>query len=498
MRKLQFILLISCCFFSAVFITSPSLAQGSELIRDASIITPPAIDEGIIYFYSWSVNLYAFNESANELQWTCVLDPPVGSIIPEMLPAPAPIPIRSNVLLHVGRRLWGISKVDGHPVWSVNNLPEGSFEASNRASNRLPGFYAIDEGNFGSVLTLEQDQTSSSWSINRRLLGDGSLEWEAEIDGVPRGWWFNREGLFLAYESDGSGVAMKIDPRTGEQKWTSDMITGASYRSSFMGTGRIFLLQKLDSGQFEIDAYNQDSGNIYKTITYEAGELIDVLQSDDKLAFMHREGEESDRQVKFLLYYTSLNPIRIQTIRESRSDQPFSVPVIEGNLLLYAGRAYSVFDGNTVWSKNEQMSLIYTISDDYNIYIWEESGLISSWDRLTGAENWSTQLNVNLAQSLFNPNYDGASMTLLDGRLFIATPSGELFRMNIDTGELYPGVIKVSQSSRTSTTSSRNSTSPNGPGPVWLWFVLVIAAIGLLAWIFISKSKAPSDGTQTR
>ncbi|MCX6645759.1 MAG: PQQ-binding-like beta-propeller repeat protein [bacterium] len=290
-----------------------------------------------------------------------------------------------------------------------------------------------------------------------------------------------------------------MNPDTGDEIWISPAIPGTGYRSSFMGTGRIFLLQKLENGSFRIDAFMQDTGELYKTISYDAGELIDVLQSEDKLVFMHREGSEDDRLVKFLLYYTSLNPIRIQTIRESRTDQPFSVPVIGGNLLIYAGRAYSVFDGNTVWSKDEQMSLVNWVSDDYKIYIWDESGKIAGWDRLTGSELWTTPLNVLPPASELGPNHGGASMTILDGRLFIATPGGELIRVNTETGEPYPGIIKVSQSDQTSDSAThQNSGSAHTGGSVWIWVVLVLAVGFVAVWLFVSKSRTLSDGTKIR
>ena len=505
MRSARFHSLIFICLLFSGLNVYPAFAQDNIDIREAAIITPPTVDEGIIYFFSWPNHLYAFNEPANELQWTSVLDPRVGYVNPDILPAPSPVLIRSYVLLHMGRQLWGISKVDGHPVWSVDGLPEGSYVESTRETNRLPGFYAIDEGHYGSVLTLEQE-SHGGWYVRRRLLGDGSLEWEHELFGKPRSWWYNRDGLWIAYErmepanaSGFPGIATSINPDTGEEIWSSEASSGFGYRSSFMGTGRIFLLQGTETGEFRIDAYRQDSGEIYKTISYEAGELIDVLQSGDKLTFMHREGENDDRLVKFLLYYTSLNPIRLQTIRETRADQPFSIPVIEGNLLLYGGKAYSVFDGNTVWDKLEQMSLVEWISDDYNIYIWEDVGRLVCWDRLTGSEMWVTPFNVLPTESELGPNFGGASMTLADGRLFIATPLGELVRVDTETGEPYPGIIKVSQSEETPVAGSNgNSGSADGGGFIWIWILVVIAAGFAAVWIFVSKKKVPGDESGAR
>ncbi|MCX6645758.1 MAG: hypothetical protein NTY09_05305 [bacterium] len=139
--RLTFLILLSVLI--TAICASPAPARDIDGIPETAIITPPAVDEGIYYFFSWPDHFYAFNETANELQWASILDPPAGNIAPQVLPAPAPEPIRSYILLHVGRRLWGISKVDGHPVWSVDGLPEGSYTNSNRASNRLPGFYTI-------------------------------------------------------------------------------------------------------------------------------------------------------------------------------------------------------------------------------------------------------------------------------------------------------------------------------------------------------------------
>lgn len=471
-------------------------AQDGGQIQPAAIITPPTVEDEIIYFFSWPDTLYAFDESENELKWSSKLDPLARDVDPLALPAPAPYTIRSYVLLHIGRQLWGISKVDGRPVWSVDGLPEASDHTANRDANHLPGFYAADIGTFDFVLTFEQDATSSEWFLRRRLLGDGSLEWEMDMEGIPRGWWYNRDGLWISYEMNdlGSGMVMRVDPDTGTEIWSSDIVAGDGYRSAFIGTGRIFLMVRSGNGEFWIRAYNLESGELYRTIDYEADELIDVLQSGDKLAFIHRQGSEEQRLVRFLLYYTSLNPIRAQTIRESRLDQAFSRPVIEGNLLLYGGKGYSVFDGNTVWSKNEQMLLVEWVSDDYNLFIWQESGRLISWDILTGAEIWNIPFNVLPEGTGTDSNFSGASLTLIGDRLFAATPMGELIRIDKETGEPNPGIIKISLTEGTGSNGTKDGSMNNVSGGfIWIWILLVIAAGIVIVWLFKSKPKTSSQ-----
>jgi outer membrane protein assembly factor BamB len=474
-------------FFFAVFVVN---AFAEEISHDPVIPTPPAVDEGIIYIVHWPDAVYAFDEATNSVRWTGLFEPALDTTDFDLnsLPAPAPTPIRSCVLVHLGNQLWAVSKIDGRLEWSVDNLPPSSEFTATHSSNTLPGYYALDIGADGAVFTLEF-RDDGSWRCCRRLLGDGSVQWETNMGaGIPKGWWVDRDGIYIACENQipdevvGEPVTpafvYKFDPESGKTLFVSDIAMDSSYRSSFIASGRIYLLEKLTTGDFRVRAFKLDTGELYDEITYSAGDFIDALQSDDKLIFLHKEISGEEDTVRFQLYYSSLNAIRSQTLREPRSDQPFSKPDVVGNLFLCGGAAYSLYDGNIVWQYLEQMSLVDWTHDDNNLYLWDASGNLLCWDRLTGSEVWKTPFNP-----MDTTHIGGESLSLIDGRLFATTQSGDLVRINPDTGEPHPGVIRITTTANGSTGNQPNQDGNNSYFWIWIVLALIIVAAGLITWL---------------
>jgi len=471
------------------------------------ILTPPAIDGDVLYFVCQPGTIFAFDEESNAVRWSARLDPPPDAFDPEALPAPPPTPLGSYVLVHLGRRLWGVSKVDGRSVWHVDGLPEASYRAAVRSSNTMPGYYAFDMETEGIVLTIEQE--GEEWFTRNRRLGDGGVSWERRLDGEPRAWWADRDCLCVACESRGTGGSSssegsrcsiaRLDVGTGEIVWDApfpeDGWFRASFRASYQTVRLIYMLRELPLHKFEVTALREESGETFRTISYESGDFLKALASGDKLVFLHREGSEEQRQVRFLLYYSSLNPIRFQTIREARSDQLFPAPEVDRNLFLYGGRVYSLYDGRLVWQQDTQRWLVGWAADDYFLYIWDSSGFLFSLDRLTGQEKWSTPFNVLPPEESLGPNYSGASMILAGGRLFVATPKAELWRVDPASGEPYPGILRISMTDggREVVAARTGQPSPGRRFP-WVWLSIAILALIGISFLWFGSRTSASQG----
>ena len=469
--------------------------------REPGILGPPAVENGIIYFTNWPGTIYAFDENANSIMWNGKLDPPLNieNFDPASLPIPAPVLVKSSEIVHIGRQLWVISKIDGIASWSADNLPIASRESANATSNTLPGFYVIDSGSEGGILTLEED--NGFWHCRKRSLGDGTVSWEKMIAGEPRGWWRDNDSIWIAYElfgetgseqsNDQPGTVVCVDPESGEPKWTTPVTDGSKLMGAFRVKGpRVYLIERMEDGAFEVRAFDEDSGETFKSITYNAGDYITTLVSGDKIIFLHHDGSPESKQAKFHLYYSSLNPIKYQTILMSREDQLFPKPVIDGNLFLYAGSSYSVYDGRLVWQEYAQSRMVDWAADDYLIYIWDSAGSAAGIDRLTGQERWRTPFNALPPEERLGPNHGGASLSLADNRLFAATPDGEIARIDPATGELYPGVLRVtSRVVVDKLGGNQGGASGNVFGSLWVWVSLLIVLIlgGFFVWFSMRK-----------
>ncbi len=472
-------------------------AQDGNAELPAALITPPAIEEGVLYFVSWPDTLYAFEENENSARWAAVLDPPLESLDRASLPAPAPQPVMSYVLVHLGRQLWGVSKVDGHSVWSISGLPEASSDRSDSTVEALPGYYVLTDDAAGTLLVLEEE--SGWWQIRKRRLGDGSIDWELRLDGEPRGWWVDGDGICVCLEVYGSegpgagydrpGSVTKYDHDTGESLWSIPVNEESAYRSVFTADpDRIYLTEKILTGEFEVRAYTRDSGELYWSITYEADEIIQVLSSGERLVFLHREGSEEQRLVRFLLYYSSLNPIRPQTLRESLESQFFYEPAIDKSLFMYGSAVYSLYDANLVWQELVQIETVDWAGDVDYLYLWDSAGMLICYDRLTGLRLWESEFNVLPALFKNEPAYGGASLTLMDNRLFASTPAGELIRVDPSNGELYPGVLRISvENGITGNGSDQDEPAVQTGrrrGIPWVWISvgIILFLAGLYYW----------------
>ena len=470
---------------------------------EPGILTPPAIEDSVLYFVNWPDMLYAFDEAENRVRWSASLDPPLQDFEISALPAPSPTPILSYLIVHLGNQLWGVSKVDGRSVWSVENLPVASHRNASRSVNPLPGYYTIEEESGGSLITLELED--GLWQIRSRRLGDGEIEWDTRLPGVPRGWWVDRDRILITCELYGESgpestdnrpaAIIRLDPDTGETVWSVEPANGTSLRATFRSTYQaipmIFLQLELPSGEFQVSSYREETGEKYRTITYSAGEHIATLNSGDKIVFLHREGSEEQRQVRFLLYYSSLNPIRFQTIRESRTDMIFPEPMVDGNLLLYAGTVYSLYDGRQVWREDVQRWQVGWASDDYYVYIWDAAGTLIALDRLTGQLTWETPFNVLPPEVAECSHYCGAGLVLADNRLIATTPAGEVLRVDPVTGEPYPGILRVSRTEEGDGLTRDVHGGEHGMTvSVWIW--VSIAVLVILGAAFLWFGRKPS------
>ncbi len=473
--------------------------QDNSSNQNMGILTPPAVEDGILYFVHWPEILYAFDESENKLRWSAPLDPVPPEIDPEALPAPSPTPQMSYIFVHLGRRLWGISKIDGHSVWHVDGLPEASRRSSDTLTNTLPGYYLIENDTMGAVLTLEMD--GEFWFCRGRRPGDGNQIWERRINGEPRGWWLDGEALWVAYElfgaegpgsaEDNPAVIMKLESGTGDLIWATPVPNDAAFRSAFrIPRSRVYLSEEHGDGEFEVRGFNENTGELYRSISWSGGEFIAALASSDKLVFLNSEGSGN---IKFQLYHSSLNPIQYHTIHKSRNDQLFPSPVIDGNLFLYAGCSFSLHDGNMVWQEQIDGSMIDWAADDYRIYFWDSAGSLIGLDRLTGKEIWRTPFNVLPHDGQTGPNHGVSSLTLTDNRLFATTPSGELIRIDPENGRPFPGVLQVTLDSGIERTGNGGGQmTTGGRNSAWLWITIsIVVLIGaFFLWFGMKKTNS--------
>jgi len=467
------------------------------------IITPPTVENEVIYFAHWPDTLYAFDESRNEVRWSMALDPPLADLDTVILPVPPPQTSLSAVIIHIGRQLWVVSKVDGHTIWSTSGLVTASHNRASATSNTLPGYWVLESDTEGTLVSMEED--SGFWFIRKRRLGDGRVDWERRLNGNPHGWWLDGRNLCMAYElfgpegpasgEDRPGIAASINLETGENIWSTPVLENSGFRSSFQASpGRIFLTEETGLGVFTVRGFNRETGELYRSIDYQAGEFITVLTSGDKLVFLHREGSPEQKLIRFLLYYSSLNPIRFQTIRESVEGQIFENPTVDKSLLLCGSATYSLYDGNLVWQEFSQVSLVDMAVDDLNLYIWDAGGKIMCLDRLYGQEKWSTPFNVLPPDSLDRDDLGGASLSLVEQRLFAATPAGELIRIDSETGEPYPGILRVtSNGPENSSGQLRQNSSGDFLRLPWFWVSVVIVLIFGIFFLTVSAKGKQSE-----
>ncbi len=481
--------LVLTCVNGAAVAFEPGNGPDEPLI---GILTIPVWEDGIIYFAGWPDAFYAFDEEKNEARWAVALDPQPDELAFQYLPAPPPAPVLSYVLVQMGRRIWGVSKVDGRSVWSIDRLPPASGDEASRTSNPLPGYYIFGEDTDPAVITLEEDETR--WYCRGRRLGDGGLDWERPLNGEPGGWWLERDSLWIVTEISGpNGPASTVDrpcalarydASTGDLIWSAPVDNDSAFRACLRTDGRIFLLEQND-GVFGFRSIHEESGEIQRIINYEAGDFIDALASDDKLIVMHRDSVPGSQIVKFSLYYTSLNPIRFQTIREARYDQLFHVPGIDRNLFFYGGTAYELYNGNLVWSEDAQREVVDWAADDERIYFWDSVGSIVALERLTSQEIWRIPFPNLPPIHLMGPDFSGAALTLIENRLFATTPLGELYRLNTETGEQFPGIIKVPDSAQSAFNADNGTTSGAGrsnKSGLIIWLVVFLALVGAGTW----------------
>ena len=499
--KASFLCLLALLLLAA----QPSFADSSGKASQPiiGILTIPAVVEGDIYFAGWGNKFYAFDELKNEEHWNIQLDPPLDAVDVDNLPAPPPTSLGSCMLLHLGRRLWAVSKIDGRIVWHVDGLPRASWRAMRESANPSPGYVTIAAEASPSVITLEADNTEQ-WYARSHRLGDGGVEWEYKLPGNPSTWWADESELLIVCTrpdqeaiSDGKhpGSISCLDPKTGLQTWITPEVEGADLKASIRSGGRIFLLEEIQPGQFQVRAFNDQTGELLRTITYQRGKWIWASESDGKLVFLH-ETEFPDK-IDFSLYYTSLNPIRFQPMARARPDQPFFHPAVDGNLFMYGGSTYSLYDGSQVWSwkEDEQEPVVDWAGDADHLYLWEKTGSIVSIEKLTGKESWRTAFNNLPPDSMLGPNYGGAGMVLDGARLLIVTPGGELYRVNTSTGQPYPGVLRVA----TSVGNAKQGAAIQEKRPVgalvWIFWVFGILALIILAAIGVrlafEQKKAP-------
>ena len=492
-----FLLLTAAVLF---FVQNADLPCSDSEGGESGILTPPTIDENVMYFASRPSTLYSFNESTNDVRWTTNLETVPVEYDPEILPAPAPVSVGSYVLVHLGNSLWGVSKIDGRIVWRCDGLPEASRESAISTSNTFPGYYILRETADTVVVTLEEE--SGWWYARRRMLGDGSLVWEYRLNGEPRGWWLTREGLWIAYEQYGPsgpgsavnqpGVIISLEMDNGDLNWGTPVDENAEFRSAFRADpARIFLLEKIDRDRFRIRGFSEQDGVMAFSTEYTDGQYYGSLSSDAKIVVLHYDGAPGLRQIRYSLYHTSLNPIRHTTIREARYDQHFPLPAISGNLLLYGGTVYELYDGNMVWRQVNQVRIVDYAADDYLFYFWDASGVLFSIDRLTGDEVWRTAFGILDESGINLVNYGGAALELLENRLYAITPTGEIVRFDPETGETYPGVLRISSSAGTSgnDTSSAESKPANKPLTVVLIISILLSVVILYAIFRYSRNK---------
>ena len=487
--------IIPLCMFSrfiqimSIFIIAgisplPASANNDAPDYAIGILTPPSIDGDVLYFAGWGGKLYAFDEAKNQARWEVSLNPLPSELDPKLLPAPPPYLAGSYILLHIGRQLWGISKVDGRSVWCVDNLMPASNYYVRRTGSPLPGFFVYDKGAAASVFTAEQ--TEDAWFIRNRQIGNGDLNWESALPGKPGAFWFDndilwivsvlpvRNGESLSYT--GPAVLKRFDPSTGEEIWTSTAAEFASFCSALRTDGRIFIVEKVRS-EFQIRAFIEDSGEMKRSISYEAGDFIEAFKSADKIVLLHHYGEPDQNLLRLSIYFSTLNAIRFQTIRKSRDDSLFSRPAIDGNLFLYGGAAYELYNGNPVWRKDEQMVMVDWAADSERIYTLLSNGDLITFDRLTGVEIQRIPVAILPPREFIS----STSLDLIDERVFVSTPLGEIFRIDTFTGTKHPGVIRVPSSMTVDKKGDFTPTLPeqkSGIPRFLIWLALTIVVLG--------------------
>lgn len=482
----------------------PSGAAGEDQEgKMLGILTVPAVDEGIIYFAGFGDKLYAFDEVKNEERWVAAIEP-ASEYALDALPAPAPTSSGSYVLFHLGRRLWAVSRVDGRVVWSVDSLPEASMKSATRTSNPMPGYAVRGDELSGWVFSLEED--SGFWFCRKRRLGDGGIVWENKLEGNPRAWWSDYSGLWIACEQYGpegagesgthAGLLTRVDPDSGSQVWASPVDPGMSFRAALRSFGRMMLLEKKPDGQFQLRAFREDTGELYRTISYSRGDFLWALESSGRLILLHRKSRD---ELTLDLYYASLNLIKSADIQPAGDDQPFAVPEVDNTLLLYAGTAFSLYDGNRVWQfmSDSQKPIVAWTSDSERLYLWDSSGSLDCLERITGLEVWRTPFSVLPPPDVLGPGYGGASLTLDGNRLLAATPGGELFRIDTIRGEPNPGVIRIPAS--LTDNEIQQNTQPEQKNqqkksPTALWTVLILALVIFAVGLYVNaRSRGASN-----
>jgi outer membrane protein assembly factor BamB len=326
------------------------------------------------------------------------------------------------------------------------------------------------------------------------------------MGGVPKALWSDYTGLWIACEEYGPegggepgthpGIISRIDPDNGNPLWTSPTGESMSFRSALRSFGRIMLLEKMPDGRFQVRAFKEETGELYRTVAYSGGEFLWALESSGRLIFLH---QGSENQLTFDLYYASLNLIKSSEVEMARDDQPFSEPEVDNTLFLYAGTAFSLYDGNRVWQIREdhQKPLVGWTSDADRLYVWENSGSLLCLERITGLEVWRTPFNVLPPPDVLGPNHGGASMILDGARLLATTPGGELFRVDASGGEPNPGVIRVPTSladSEVRRTVQPEQTSPPKKSPAVIWIVFAVVIVAVAAGLFAKmRPRTPKN-----
>lgn len=482
-----------------LFLSPPAFSEQNSLKNYSGFLAAPSCEDDLIFLISADCSLYAFDESKNDVRWVSKLDPQPENIDPAFLPAPCPVIAGSYLIIHLGRKLWVVSRVDGRLIWSIDGLPLTSSSVIHRSYNSSPGFFVHEEEPVFQVLTLEED--SGLWFLRSRQLGDGGIEWEAPILKEPKAWWLTKEYIIYAterlpsaldeYQDKYPGVLNKVSLDSGISVWKSETQLGNSFckalRCETRSNPRIYLIEKTLEAGFQVRAFNEDSGELYRTITIPQGEFIDALQAGDKLIFLF--GNEHGK-ITLMLYYSSLNLIRQKTVEKPEESEMFVPAIANGTLLLYGCSAYSLYDGNKVWEFGQEdctSKLIGWISTSEHLYRWTSDTKLRCFDRLTGDDIWQIEIPAGKPlQSPDDPVY-GASLVYSSGRILAATPDGKLYRVNAETGKVHPGVIQISGSSVV------DVSSQNKPGSHKIWLGLIAGLVIVIMLSFIIKIRRKQD-----
>jgi outer membrane protein assembly factor BamB len=509
-RGIIFLLLFSFGVFTAL--VNPAYASNHfrwPQDKMYGILTKPEPDNNHIYFAGWPGTLYSFNEASNETIWTSVLDPLPDNVALENLPAPPPEIVGSFIMVHIGDRLWGISKIDGRSVWSINGLPQASAEVRIRSGNTLPGYLVSNRSDPPDIFTIEYDGTL--WNLHCRHLGNGTEKWRYKLPGVPRAWWLiggNPTIVCQLYGPNGAGpendspsVVVSVDQGNGDLNYSSPAAEDVTFLAALRSSGRIFRIEGNSSGRFIVTSTFEDTGEYQNDIEYHTGEFLSAFQSDDKIVMLHRkEGSESE-MLDYRLYYSSLSPIRYQTLLVSRDDQIFSEPWVDGNLFFFGGKTYSLYNGNQVWRDDIQRNIIDWVVDDHQLYAWDATGYLICFERLTGNELWKSAFDILPPEPMLGPKYSGAGLVLDDDRIIAFTPASEIYRISESDGEIYPGVLKVNNSMDKTDAGIFSRVSGSEKGKKSLALILIIALLVVAGVIFVvvgyKRTTSKSDEFQS-